>query len=117
MKAAKRIAEGVGARVELDAARHVLKVREARLAVMADGHHPARQRHRARAEQRLLPRVLEAGLQLPAPVGDGKPSTEWMNAASAPAFELVDPPADLLVGVGGSAVWSAIALRRPTAPS
>jgi hypothetical protein len=97
----KGIAEGVGPRVELDAARHILKVREARLAVMADRHHAARQRHRARARQRVLRRVLEAALELPAPVGDRKPSTERVDAAGAPAFELVDPPADLLVGVGG----------------
>jgi hypothetical protein len=34
-------------------------------------------------------------------MGDGKSSAERLDAAGTPAVQLLDPPADLLVGVGG----------------
>ena len=98
----ERVAERVGPRVELDAARRRLadgRSRSCRGAGAPSPGPPAPPRPPRAARPR--PRPCSGAWSSPAPVGDGKAPAERVDAAGPPALELLDPAADLLVGIGG----------------
>src|SRR5207245_4297684 len=83
------VAELVRPRVELDPARVVLEVGEARLAVVPHGHDPSRDADGAEALQLVLARAPEPRGQRPGPMRDRVARAERVDAALAQGLELL----------------------------
>src|SRR6266542_3893102 len=90
--------EGVLTRIELDLARLVSEMGKAGLPVVAEGHHPPRDRHRFRLLELVLPGRVVAAHEIAGPVGEGKALTEGIDTARAEGVELLEAPSDELIG-------------------
>src|SRR2546425_1430174 len=93
------LAELVRPRVELDPARVVHQVREARLAVMAQGDDATGQAHGAEPPELRLARVAEPVGERARPVGHRKAAAERIDPRGAQRRELRVPRTDQVAGV------------------
>src|SRR6266446_7887085 len=93
------LAQLVRPRVELDPARVVHQVREARLAVMAQGDDATGQAHGAEPPELRLARVAEPVGERARPMGHRKAAAERIDPSGPQRRELLVPRTDQVVGV------------------
>src|SRR5437879_6552930 len=100
------LAQLVRPRVELDPARVVHQVREARLAVMAQGDDATGQAHGAEPPELRLARVAEPVGERARPMGHRKAAAERIDPSGPQRRELLVPRTDQVAGVAVSRLRS-----------